>query len=172
MDVFLIFLVLFAGLMLLTVAWSSISLAPFVPARKKDLKRIFELAEMGEGDVFYDLGCGNGRVAVWGAKRLPIKAYGIEAAWPMWLVCKVRGIFRRNLEFKFGNLFKQDLSGADVVYFFGMPGSAQKRLKLKLEEELKPGAKVISYAFELAGWKAERVDKPEKNEVAIYLYIR
>jgi SAM-dependent methyltransferase len=172
MEVWLSFFILFILITLLSVAWSSVSLAPFVPARKKDVQRIFKLADLKQGEVFYDLGCGNGRVVILGAKRLPIKAVGVEVAWPMWLVCKLRGLFIKNAEFKFGNLFNQDLDEADAVYFFGMPNSVKKRLKGKLERELKPGAKVVSYAFGVPGWQPIKVDKPGPKEVTIYLYKR
>ena len=149
-------------------------MAPFVPARDRDLKRIFKLADLKEGEVFYDLGCGNGKVIAYAAKNFPVKAVGIEAAWPLWLVAKISLLAapKERSQVKFGNLFNEDLRQADVVYFFGMPNSVKKRLRLKLEKELKPGARVISYTFSVPGWQAEKVDKPKDKDVTIYLYKR
>ena len=172
MHLFLLFFVVFIGLILLPFVWASVSLAPFVPTRTKDLKRIFKLANLKQGEIFYDLGCGNGKLAIYAARKFNVKAVGIEAAWPMWLICQWRKLFYRskNIEFKFGNLFNENLGEADMVYFFGMPDSIKKRLKEKLKQELKPGARVISYAFKVPGWQPQLVDKPSKKSASIYLY--
>ena len=174
MDLFLLFFTIFIALVLLSMAWSSISLAPFVPTRTRDLKRIFELADLKEGEVFYELGCGNGRVILYAIKNFPIRVVGIESFWLLWLISRIRllSVSKEKAKVKFGNLFKEDLSQADVVYFFGMPDSIKKRLKDKLDRELKPGARVVSYAFSLPGWKAKRASKPSQKDVTIYLYER
>lgn len=174
MDIFLLCLLIFISLLLLSVAWSSVSLAPFVPTRTKDLERIGRLAGLKEGDVFYELGCGSGRVSLYMVRHFGARAVGIEATWPLWALCELKRLFLRqkNLEFRFGNLFREDLSSADVIYFFGMPDSIKKRLKEKLARDLKDGAKVISYAFKVPGWAEERMDKPGKKDVALYLYLR
>lgn len=172
MNVIIVAVFLLALILLLTVAWSSISLAPFVPTRKKDIQRIRRLAELKSNEIFYDLGSGNGRVVIGVAEKSTGKAVGIEAAWPVWAYSKIRAWFteNKNIEFKFGNLFKEDLSHADVVYFFGMPNSVKSRLKGKLERELKSGARVISYAFSVPGWHEEKIDKPRPKDISIYLY--
>jgi hypothetical protein len=40
----------------------------------------------------------------------------------------------------------------------------------KLQKEIKPGARVISYAFEIPGWDPIIVDKPAKDKIAIFVY--
>jgi len=174
MNLFLFIFIIIVGLALFSVAWACMSLAPFVPMRTADLKRIFKLADLHPGETFYDLGCGNGKVAICAARNYKVKAVGVEFAWPIWLLAKINQFFKgnKNLKIKFGNLFKEDLSQADAVYFFGMPDSVKKRLKEKLEQELKPGAKVVSYVFAVPGWQAEAVDKPRDKDVTIYLYKR
>ena len=174
MNLFLFIFIIIIGLALFSVAWACMSLAPFVPMRTNDLKRIFKLADLQPGETFYDLGCGNGKVAIYAARNYKVKAKGIEFAWPIWLLAKINQFFKgnKNLKIKFGNLFKQDLSQADVVYFFGMPDSVKKRLKEKLERELKPAARVVSYVFAVPGWQPAMVDKPSDKDVTIYLYQR
>ena len=44
------------------------------------------------------------------------------------------------------------------------------KLKYKLEKELKPGTRVISYAFPIEGWQPKLISKPKPTEVTIYLY--
>lgn len=169
-DIFLLaFFLIVAG----SVVWSSASLAPWVPAKKQDLARIRRLAALDKGDVFYDLGSGDGRVALYMAKIAGVKSIGVELSIPFWLVSQGRRAFHLNLPvaFKCKNLYQENLSQADAVYFFS--ASSDKlagRLKQKLETELKRGTKVISYVFPMPGWEPERIDKPHQNSNPIYFY--
>jgi len=165
----ILFFILFCSI---TVLWAILSLAPWVPSRAKDLKRIFKLANLKPGEIFYDLGCGNGRIVFYANKNSQAKTIGIELALPFFLICKIRQIFHtnKNIIFKFKSLFKEDLSKADVVYVFGLPKALEKKLKQKLEKELKPGARVISYCFFIKGLEPKIIDKPDKKTNSIYVY--
>lgn len=156
---------------ILSVAIAGFSFAPWVPTWKSDLPRIFKLAEMKPGEIFYDLGCGNGKVVLYANKKFQAKAIGLEISLPMYLVCKIRQLinYNKNLVFKFRNLYKEDLSQADLVYFFAKSDKVAK-LKAKLERELKPGCRVISYVFPIEGWREIVKDKPKPKDIAIYLY--
>lgn len=161
---------------LVPVAIGAWSMAPWVPAWRKDLSRIMALAQLKPGEIFYDLGCGNGKVVLYAAEHFAVNAVGVEIAWPLWLVCKIRAIQSRQksgqVKFILGNLFKQDLRQADVVYVFGMPKKLQDKLRTKFERELKPGARVISYAFHVEGWTPAKTDKPTPQDMSIFLYQR
>ncbi len=167
------FFVIFIIMCLSTVAYASYSLAPWVPTRKKDLPRILSLANLKAEEIFYDLGCGDGKVIFYINKNSQAKVIGLELALPFYLLCKLRKLLSKNnnLTFKLKNLFNENLSQADAIYIFA--GSADKlknRLKQKLEKELKPGTRVISYAFPMHGWQPTTCNKPSKNDVTIYLY--
>jgi SAM-dependent methyltransferase len=156
----------------LTFAYAGISFAPWVPTWKKDLPRIFKLAGLKPGEIFYDLGCGNGKVVLYAHKNFQAKAIGLEISLPLYLACKLRQLFNlnKNLVFKFKDLYSEDLRQANVVYFFGVPDKLDK-LKVKLERELKPGCRVISYVFPVIGWEPAEISKPEPVDIAIYSYI-
>lgn len=166
------YLLLAIILVLLSVTIAGVSFAPWVPAWKKDLPRIFKLADLKPGEVFYDLGCGNGKVVLYAHKHFQAKSIGLEISIPLYVVCKVRQLFNldKNLIFKYKNLYREDLRQADVVYFFGVANKLDK-LRAKLERELKPGCRVISYVFPLIGWEPVAVDKPNPKDISIYLYV-
>ncbi|MFA6474771.1 MAG: class I SAM-dependent methyltransferase [Patescibacteria group bacterium] len=172
MWAYLILIILLAAL--LPVAFAGLSLAPWVPMWKKDLERVMQLAELKPGETFYDLGCGDGKVVLYAARHYQANAIGVEIAWPLWLVCQIKKllIWTPKAKFKLGNLFKTNVSDADVVYVFGMPKTIQQKLQAKLDRELKPGARVISYSFAFHGWEPYKKDKPTKHDLTIYCYKR
>lgn len=167
--VILYFIVL---LLLASFAFTAASLAPWVPAWKKDLPRIMAIADLKNGEVFYDLGCGDGRVVAYAAKHFDVQAIGVELALPMIIVCWVRKLFfrQKNLHFHFKNLFAENLSRADVVYVYGLPKKLSGKFREKLERELRPGSRVITMAFPIKGWHEEVRDKPNPETLAIYRY--
>jgi SAM-dependent methyltransferase len=109
--------------------------------------------KVGAGDVFYDLGCGDGRVAVVAAMRGarvvcveldPTLADAASAA------VKAAGVDDR-VEVLREDLFTVDVSSATVVYIFLLP-SLHARLRPIFESTLRPGTKVLSREFEIEGW--------------------
>lgn len=159
-------------LLLVPLAIAGISFAPWVPTWQVDVDRALRLANLQPGEVFYDLGCGDGK-AVFSAAKVGATATGIEIAWPLYSLCQIRKLIQHSpAKFKLGNLFHLDVSDADVVYVFGMPRTIQEKLRAKLEKELKPGARVLSYAFPFHGWTEVVKDKPTPKQMSIYLYVR
>jgi hypothetical protein len=152
--------------------WTIVSFAPWVPVLKKDYKRIFDLANLKPGEIFYDLGCGDGRIVGYASSHFSGVAIGVELQFPLFVVCKIRQLLLRNknLFFKNKNLFDEDLSKADVVYVFGIPRTLAHKVKEKFQKELKPGARVISYLFSIEGFVPESVSRPLKSDNSIYVY--
>jgi hypothetical protein len=69
-----------------------------------------------------------------------------------------------------GDLRDADLTGADVVVMYLLTGSNEE-IRPRLEKFLKPGARVVSYAYTVPGWKPKRIDRTdERHGHTIYLY--
>ena len=145
--------------------------APFVTAEPKMVERMMNLAQVKKGDVFYDLGSGDGRLVISAALR-GAKSYGVEidllrvlySRFWIWLLrlSKNAKIIRKNF-------FDVNLSKADVVSLFLLQKTNQK-LKNKLKKELKPGARIVSYGFTFEGWQPKKVDTRPNIYGPIYLY--
>ena len=50
----------------------------FVPTPQNVVDEMLKLANVGPGDVVYDLGCGDGRVVITAAKEYGVRAVGID----------------------------------------------------------------------------------------------
>lgn len=108
---------------------------------------------------FVDLGSGLGGTLRYLASQSPAaRFYGVESA-PLpfalsWCLGKLSG--KSNLEFRFRDIWKQDLSEFDVVYCFLSP-VPMARLFAKAQEELKPGSLFISNSFAVPDHTPDKV---------------
>jgi predicted RNA methylase len=136
------------------------------------------LAELKPGEVFYDLGAGDGRAVMMAARDFGARAVGIELRED--LVKKALGsVYEHGLQGRVtivnGDMFKVDLISADVVFLY-LTTSANEKIKPKLEAELKHGVRVVSHDYEITGWKPFKVDNFCENPKlgypshTIYLY--
>jgi precorrin-6B methylase 2 len=170
--IFFLYAIIFAVLFSFGYAW--LSLAPWVPTKKDDLKRIDKLAKLKKGQTFLDMGCGTGTVCAYIAKRNPkSRVIGIELAWPIYLFTKIKTAFSgpKNLEIVFGNALKYDIKKIDVIYVFGLTGTVNKKIKRKILKEMNQKAKLISYVFKIKDWENGKTIKHKENDKTYSLYV-
>lgn len=149
-----IILIITAGILigcLLGLSWFAGSDAPYVATKNQRIKKALKLANIKKGDIFYELGSGDGRVVIEAAKMGAV-AFGIEQSWiRVWLSrWKAKNI--ANAHFIHGDIFKRNLEHADIVYIFLLPKGVDK-LKPKLKKELKKGSLVITQTFHFRNWR-------------------
>lgn len=160
-----------AFVILLSFAYAAMSGAPWVPTWKRDIDRAADLLDLKEGERFYELGCGDGRVCLNFAKRSGANVTGIELSILQWFVANVRKLVSgSSARFRLANAFSVDLSDADALYVFLMPDT-YKKIKPKLERELKKGTRVVTYVWPIPGWNPAYVDRVEGSS-DLYLYVR
>jgi len=152
------------------------SRVPWVPTREELLDIIMSIFDLKPGDVFYELGCGDGRVAIKAIESGAGKAVCIELN-PMLIErakenAKARNVYDK-MVFINDDFFKVDLSHATAVYMYLLT-SVNRELRPKLEAELKPGTRVVTLDFEIPGWRPVQVVEvalPSRT-AKIYLYIK
>jgi len=136
------------------------------------MKRVLELAEVKAGDTVYDLGSGDGRWLFYFSKNTAAKEIvGYEISIIMYLFSRIKKLFGAYPRVKiiFSSLYKADLSRVDIVLCFLMPNT-MKKIWPKLQKQMKPGSKLVSYAFKLSDKVPEKISKLEKNDLSIYVY--
>jgi SAM-dependent methyltransferase len=136
-------------LIVVSLYWTRLVGGPWVPSSMQIVNQMLEMAEVGPGDVVYDLGCGDGRMLIAAAIRYHACAIGIEIDPLRYLWCQFLITIlgqRKHIRIIFGNLFNKDISEADVVMCYLMPDALQK-LEKKLKQELRSGTRVVSNRF-------------------------
>jgi hypothetical protein len=143
--------------------------AAYSPSSMRVVRKMLNMAEVDSEDMVYDLGSGDGRIVIEAARRYHALGVGVEAD-PLrviWSNIKIIKLgLRKKVKIIWGNLFHQNLSHATVVVLF-LWGRTNDKLKDKLQEELEPGTRVVSYVWKFKDWTPVKVDKEER----IYLYI-
>ncbi len=148
---------------------------PYVPLRKKQLNYVVNVFNFNKDLKIVDLGCGDGRVLRKLEKKGFKKLIGYEInLWP-YSLAKLKNIFfRSKSKIVLKNFEKINLSQFDIVFCY-LLGSYLEQLKEKFEKELNPGSKVISYGFQVKGWKPSQIITTNKKNIKlgrIFIYQR
>ena len=161
---------------LIAVAMAVLALAPYpllapaqtqypdviyVPTPQEGVEDMLRLANVGKNDVLYDLGSGDGRIAITAAQKFGIRAVGIdidpERIDEARVNARKAGVGDR-VQFRVGDLFESDFSAATVVTLYLLPVINQ-RLRPQLWRQLAVGTRVVSHEFDMGvPWPAERVE--------------
>jgi precorrin-6B methylase 2 len=154
---------------------------PFITTPGDVVERMLEMAGTGPNDVVADLGSGDGRIVIAAARRFGARGLGIE------LDGKLARDSRENarragvadrVTIVQGDVLTADFSQASVVTVYLLPGLID-RLLPRFVDELKPGTRIVSHAFRMAGWRPDRaqtikVAQPhagQGDESTLYLWI-
>lgn len=129
----------------------------FVPTPHEVVDAMLDVAEVEKQDVLYDLGSGDGRIVIAAAKKHGTRGTGIDLdparVKEGRLGAKKEGVSGK-VEFRQADLFQADLRDASVVTLYLLP-TLNVKLRPKLYEELKPGSRVVSHAFDMGDWKPD-----------------
>ncbi len=143
---------IFFSALFISSAWSVMvkNEAPFVPLGKEALEAVVEHLGLGERSVFFDLGCGDGRILLAVAKKYPGAEFiGVERSLLPFLLAKTRTFFwgrGRNIKVVRKNIFEIDPSSATHIFCYLFPEQTKKLLP-RLQQNLRPGTKVIVCDF-------------------------
>jgi SAM-dependent methyltransferase len=136
----------------------------WVPTTNELLAIMLRTAKVNSTDLVYDLGSGDGRIAIAAAKDFGARAIGIEFN-PEMAQLAQRNVDRSGVGDRVkiinGDIFVEDFSKATVVTMYLLP-----ELNIALRPtilKMKPGTRVTSHAFNMGDWEADvEIDSPAK----------
>ncbi len=142
----------------------------WIPTPEPLVEKMLNAARVTSEDRVFDLGAGDGIIAITAAKQFGAQSVGIEfnpqmadfarrKAREAGVADKVRIIT--------GDIFKEDFSSATVVTMYLLPD-----LNLRLRPiilGMKPGTRVVSHAFTMGDWEPEETMQHEAARA--YLWI-
>jgi precorrin-6B methylase 2 len=130
---------------------------PYLPTDAPVVEAMMRFAGVNEHDVFYDLGCGDGRLVIAAAKR-GARAIGVDIDLQRIHECHEncsKACMRHRATFIRGSFFDLDLRDATIVMTYLLP-AINKRLIPKFQWELKPGTRIISNYFDMGDWQPDQ----------------
>ncbi|MBD2166250.1 class I SAM-dependent methyltransferase [Calothrix membranacea FACHB-236] len=144
---------------------------PYVPTPQPVVDAMLKLAKVNSNDFIYDLGSGDGRIPITAAQKYGARGVGIDID-PQRVQEAKQNLQSAKVgdrvEFRQQDLFQTDLSKASVVTLYLLP-DINLKLRPKLLQELKPGTRIVSHAFDMGDWKPQQVQ--EVDGKTIYLWI-
>ncbi|PID52015.1 MAG: hypothetical protein CR972_03875 [Candidatus Moraniibacteriota bacterium] len=164
---------IFVVILCVWIIYTVLFLAPWLPTFSRDMKRIVEIANLDEGDVFCELGSGDGRVSFYVSEKSPqAKIIGVEISYILHSIASVKKMFShaKNITFKREDIYRTNLSDVDVIYVFATSRSAN-RLARYLQKSVKKGSRIISYNFQLPFESKVATEKKVKEKKRTWYYM-
>lgn len=153
---------------LLLICFSFVLLfgAPYLPTKKKQIETALSLMSLKKGDMFIELGCGDGRVLRAAAKQ-GIRSIGYELNPILYAVAKVSLFKYRNIStVRLENFWTSSWPNAKAVFVFLLDKYMPKldRKMVEYSKQQKNEVALVSFAFKIPGKKAA------VSENGIFLY--
>ena len=142
----------------------------WVPTPDELVNRMLTMAKVTPKDYVFDLGAGDGKIAIAAGKKFGATAVGIEYNPDMAKLAQcfvqAEGVTDR-VKIIQGDIFKEDFSKATVVTMYLLP-----ELNLCVRHRIlamTPGTRVTSHAFTMGEWEADESFEAEYRNA--YLWI-
>ena len=145
----------------------------WVPTPDEVVARMLTMAQLGPKDIHYDLGAGDGKIAIAAAKR-GAKATGIEYNADMAKYANanaekqgVAGVGFGKANIRQADIFATDFTDATVITLYLLPA-----LNMKLRPQLlqmRPGTRVVSHSFTMEDWEPDETSSMDGRRAYFWL---
>jgi outer membrane protein assembly factor BamB len=146
----------------------------FVPTPQDVVEKMLDLAGVTKDDVVADLGCGDGRIVVTAAKAYGCKAVGYDLDKEC-VRLSLENVAKEGVEklvrIQEEDILAADLRGVTVVTLYLGPAMNVKLVPQL--EKLKPGARIVSHAFDMPGVVPDKVIdfRSAEDDIVRKLYL-
>jgi cyclopropane fatty-acyl-phospholipid synthase-like methyltransferase len=161
-------LVLLSSLIFTTPGQQEVDIhAPYVTTPFSVVDAMLKLARTRRNDVVYDLGCGDGRIVIAAAKRYGARGVGIDVNPER--IQEARANAKREgveslVRFTAQNVYDVDFRDATVVAMYLLP-DMHRKLSPKLQQNLRPGARIVTHTFDLGEWKPHKTQSIDGEQI-------
>jgi SAM-dependent methyltransferase len=144
---------------------------PYVPTPQQVVDRMLEIAKVSGKDFVMDLGCGDGRMLVTAATKFGARGFGVDLN-PVRIREATENAARANVadkvKFEVKNLFDTQIKDADVLTMYLLP-SVNMQLRPRILDEMKPGSRIVSHAFNMEDWGPDQRENVDGREVFFWI---
>jgi len=129
----------------------------WLPTSTDLVTQMLRTARVTPNDIVYDLGAGDGKIAIAAAKDFGAKSFGIEFNPEMAALAQrnaERAGVGERVKIINGDIFKEDFSSATVLTLYLLP-----ELNLQLKPQIlnmKPGTRIVSNTFHMGDWEPDQ----------------
>lgn len=144
--------------------------APYISTGAETIAKIVAAIDLKEDGEVFELGAGKAGFLRALEKKFPkARLIGVEYAFWPWLLANIQiSLSKSRIKAIKENLFKTDLSRADLIYCY-LNSKMMQALGHKFKKECRLGTTIISYAFPIKKWTAAKtIDLAEKGKVYFY----
>ena len=142
----------------------------WVPTPDEVVDRMLRMAQVTPNDLVYDLGAGDGKIAIAAAKKFGARSVGIEynpemAKHAQGNVEKAGATGKARIVN--GDIFATDFSQATVVTMYLLPA-----LNMKLRPtilSMRPGTRIVSHSFTMEDWEADEISSMDGRRAYFWL---
>lgn len=144
--------------------------APYVTTPPHVVDAMLKLAGTRKNDIVYDLGCGDGRIVIAAAKQYGARGVGVDVDPER--IQEARANARREgveslVRFTAQNVFDMDFREATVVTLYLLP-DMHRKLSPKLQQDLRPGARIVTHTFDLGQWKPHKTQNINGEQIFLW----
>ena len=138
---------------------------PYLPSTNVAVEEMLRVADVKPGDVVVDLGSGDGRIPIAAARYFGARGFGVDID-PK-LVAESNenaakaGVADR-VQFFQRDVMTTDVREATVVTLYLLPNLVN-RLRPRLFDQMKPGARIVAHDFCFEDWEPDRRVNISKN---------
>jgi SAM-dependent methyltransferase len=144
----------------------------WVPTPDSLLIKMLETAQVTNKDLVYDLGAGDGKIAIEAARRYGARAVGIEFDPQMAdharQNAKNAGVADK-VTIITGDIFAEDFSQATVVTLYLLPSLNGKLHPTLLN--MKPGTRIVSNTFTIGSWSPDQTFYGDSGTVGYFWIV-
>jgi precorrin-6B methylase 2 len=159
-------------LLSLSLYWTTFrTQVPFFPSTANVRQQVLTLIPQYQPMRIIDIGSGLGDMSMYIAKLRPdCSVEGVEIAPLPWLISVVRAkLMRSKVDFRIGDYRLLNFANYDLIFAYLSP-AAMSELWKKAQAQMRPGAILVSYEFEIEGVEPTNTMQHSELEKMIYVW--